>query len=50
MTAERKFNTRLDQQISSWVQKQEKVLADEAKLELRPVMMEVVLNSKNRAD
>ena len=42
MTEDRKLNTRLDQQISSWFLKQEKLKAEEALAEGRRVSMECV--------
>ena len=46
MTGDKKLNVRLDQQIAVWLQKQEKQRQTEYANELRPVMMEVVLDSK----
>ena len=46
MTEDRKFNTRLDQQISSWFKKQEKLREEEALVEGRRVSMEYVADSK----
>ena len=50
MAGDRKLNTRLEQQISLWMQRQEKVLKDGYENEFRPVMMEVVLNPKSMVD
>ena len=49
MTVERKLNTRLNQQIGLWIQRQEKSLKDEHENEFRPVVMEIVLDPKRMA-
>ena len=46
MTFNKKLTLRLDQQIALWLQKQEKQHQTEYTSELRPVVMEVVLDSK----
>ena len=46
MTFNKKLTLRLDQQITLWLQKQDKQHQTEHTSELRPVVMEVVLDSK----
>ena len=46
MTFNKKLTLRLDQQIALWLQKQEKQRQTEYTSELRPVVMEVALDSK----
>ena len=46
MTFDKKLTLRLDQQIGLWLQKQEKQRQTECTGESRPVIMEVVLDSK----
>jgi len=42
MTEDRKFSTRLDQQIGLWLLKQEKIRQSEQRVEERRVLMECV--------
>ena len=46
MTLDKRWNTRLDQQIALWLQNQERQRQTERESELRPVVMEVVLSSE----
>ena len=48
MTLDKKLNARLDQQIALWLQKQERQSQMDYASELRPVVMEVMLDSKKQ--